>query len=69
MNGSGMLNVLVAYANIIFDNNVKYTDKGPSLNYFYHFSLTDERLDERDGEQSAAILFDLYKKAIFNNSR
>ena len=25
------------------------------------FSLTDERLDERDGEQSAAILFDLYK--------
>ena len=39
------------------------------LNHDFFFSLTDERLDERDGEQSAAILFDLYKKAIFNNSR
>ena len=33
------------------------------------FSLTDERLEDRDGDKSADILFDLYKKAIINNSR
>ena len=41
-------------------------------NYFVciiFFSLTDERLEDRDDEKSADILFDLYKKAIINNSR
>ena len=40
-----------------------------AMKTFSTFSLTDERLEDRDGEHSAAILFDLYKKAILNNSR
>ena len=40
-----------------------------AIKTFYNYSLTDERLEDRDGEHSAAILFDLYKKAILNNSR